>query len=91
MTIKVKMGQGDIKKLTLRQLFAAQKGNMESMIAILSHFVYDEEDRKLPPDLGMEALLDLTLEDLELVMKSLQGAIQDGAVPPKNATSLNSQ
>lgn len=91
MTIKVKMGQADIKKLTLRQLFAAQEGNMESMLSILSHFVYDEEGIKMPADLGMEALLDLTLEDLELVMKSLQGAIQDGAVPPKNATSLNSQ
>ena len=89
--IKVKMGQADIKKLTLRQLFAAQDGDMQGMLSVLSNFVYDEEGNKFPPDLGKEALLDLTLEDLEGVMKSLQTAIQDGAVPPVNATSSNTQ
>lgn len=89
--IKVKMGQADIKKLTLRQLFLAQSGDMQGMVSVLSNFVFDEEGQKMPPDLGKEALLDLTLEDLELVMKSLQTAIQDGAVPPANATSSNMQ
>lgn len=91
MNIKVKMGQKELKRLTLRQLFSIEKGDMHSMVDLLSHFVQNEAGEPLEPAAGKEALLDLTIEDLEEVFKALQTAIQEGAVPPKNATSSNSQ
>ncbi len=88
--IKVKMGREEMRRLTLRQLLAAQTGEMEAMLSILSHFVYDD-GVLLDPVKGRDVLLDLTLEELEEVMGTLKNAITDGAVPPMNATSSNSQ
>lgn len=91
MTIKIKMGQKELKNLTLRQLFSIEKGDMHSMVDLLSHFIQSEEGVPLTPEDGKEALLDLTVQELEEIFKTLQGAIQDGAVPPKSATSSNLQ
>ena len=89
--IKVKMGQADAKKLRLRDILAAQSGDINSILSVLSNFIYDEEGNKLPADMGKDALLDLTMEDFEMVVKSFQAAVQDGAVPPASATSSNTQ
>lgn len=92
MTIKIRVEQTDIKRnITLRELFAAQNGNMEAMVSVLSRFVVNEDGKKLNAEEGKEALLDLTLEELEQATKTMFTAVLDGAVPPVNATSSNLQ
>lgn len=89
--IKIKIEQADIRRhLTLREYFAAQDGDMKVLLAVMARFV-TVDDKKLTPEEGKEALLDLTLEELEQATKAMYGAVRDGAVPPVNATSSNLQ
>ena len=85
--IKIRIDQAALKKsVTLRELFAAQRGEMEAIIRILSRFVFSG-DENLSPECGRDVILDMTIEQLEAATGALRAGLQDAAVPPLSAAT----
>lgn len=86
--IKIVITQADVKKnLKIRDILAAQSGDMFKIIDILARFVQDDNGEMLSPEAGKEVILDLTVEELEAATKAFYSAVTDQSVPPVNATS----
>lgn len=88
MAINIKITQEDIKnKITLREMLAAQNGDLNASVDILSRFLSTDDGAPIAKEAGKEMLLDLTLIELEGIVKTFYTSITDAAVPNQNAAS----
>ena len=74
------------KKFKIRQFLKAQANDLETIVAMMSVCVFDD-DTLLTPEAARDVVLDMTPEDLDVAMRGMLGAMAEAAVPPKSAAT----
>jgi hypothetical protein len=70
--------------LKVRDILALQGGDMQTMVNILSMFVWNG-DGYAPEDEAREQVLEMTLDELQATAQAVTNAMQGAAVPKASA------